>query len=736
MGGIIDDSFTIVDVDGLPVDPLGERFSKLHRIKDDLSRKYNTSAFVIGSEGRSAVVLWGSKMDIGKNDVLNGAFPFGLSKGIKAIDLKENVLHLFYETARQNLQGFRLWRGRSTNRFYEDSPDPEAQTLDENVYRGVFFRFDSYYNHLFLTIDTTTCVTSSDSLMDYISKYGVNSAKKAFVTPSGWNGKHRLMVATHPGRRHSICQLQGILDKSVSEKTFEKNGAKCSVKEFLDESDPKLSQEIADDEPTITYSYAGASSYTSKKTLYHSAPSLLFKFKTPAEYSEDVKQEVFLSPERRSRLIRRFLDYFNPLVLRHPVHGKVAVKFDGTPVPRDNKDILPALHVRVPPLQFRQETVIPNVNELKGFFKDTMKKVGPYRAPTLTGPIAIAFPSAMPRERVMRFYRDCRFSSKEFFRTDIGQPTLWRYDRVIDLKKNLQQYGQTLSGMIAIFSSPDEYFELKEIAKIPTQLVETGTIDLRYSLPPKRIGRYRNAVINIMLGILVKINMLPWILGQPLHADCFIGLDVGGRRAKMLCSSYIFDSRGAYLGVEQAKPIGRSVTEEIVFDLVKDILLHDEIKRKPPKVLCVHRDGFLSEKEKRGISRAVQDLQEDNILSKDTTVYGANLRKNVPYRIFDRSGTEDCPVGSSIVLDKNNAILATTGYPLLSQGMSEPLLVERVEIIGTAPLISSIAEDVYDLSFLGWGSLLRKIKLPITIKYAEDQAQLAERGIKTIGLPV
>ena len=87
-----------------------------------------------------------------------------------------------------------------------------------------------------------------------------------------------------------------------------------------------------------------------------------------------------------------------------------------------------------------------------------------------------------------------------------------------------------------------------------------------------------------------------------------------------------------------------------------------------------------------------------------------------------------------MIIDENRfGIIATTGSPLLKQGIARPILVEVVE--GKAE-IDKVLVDIYYLSFMHWGSVLTKMKLPATIKYADDLASFAEMGIKTSTPPL
>jgi argonaute-like protein implicated in RNA metabolism and viral defense len=73
--------------------------------------------------------------------------------------------------------------------------------------------------------------------------------------------------------------------------------------------------------------------------------------------------------------------------------------------------------------------------------------------------------------------------------------------------------------------------------------------------------------------------------------------------------------------------------------------------------------------------------------------------------------------------------------PLLSQGTAKPMLIEKLPIFGDAD-ICDVARDIYFLTHLNWGSVTQGMKMPATIKYAEDQIGLVSRGIYSRFLPL
>jgi len=47
-----------------------------------------------------------------------------------------------------------------------------------------------------------------------------------------------------------------------------------------------------------------------------------------------------------------------------------------------------------------------------------------------------------------------------------------------------------------------------------------------------------------------------------------------------------------------------------------------------------------------------------------------------------------------------------------------------------------VLSEIYSLSFMHWEGLVKKLKMPITIEYADEYSVFAERGIDIIGPPL
>lgn len=168
-------------------------------------------------------------------------------------------------------------------------------------------------------------------------------------------------------------------------------------------------------------------------------------------------------------------------------------------------------------------------------------------------------------------------------------------------------------------------------------------------------------------------------------------------------------------------------------------ILVNAIKRYKNHIesLVVHRDGEFRENELKGIELVREELISNKAMSKDLQVVCVNIKKAVPFRLYQIENKRErgCEVGSYLVLDDHNVILATTGAPLLKQGLARPILLELVSPFDQAN-IAEVMRDVYKLSFMHWGSIMIKMKLPATLRYADALTPFALMSITTRGVPL
>ncbi|MGL5711718.1 MAG: Piwi domain-containing protein, partial [Paraclostridium sp.] len=160
--------------------------------------------------------------------------------------------------------------------------------------------------------------------------------------------------------------------------------------------------------------------------------------------------------------------------------------------------------------------------------------------------------------------------------------------------------------------------------------------------------------------------------------------------------------------------------EKINIDTVKEIFYeansaYNKIYGQQPRHVVFHRDG---------ISREEIDLLKETANNLNVRFDYVEITKNVKRRIATLNDVDkvwETQIGSYYAKD-DKAYMVTTS-PFASLGMAQPIRVKKVY---GEQSIESIVEDVYKLSFMHIGSIL-KSRLPITTHYADLSSTYGNR---------
>jgi hypothetical protein len=640
------------------------------------------------------------------------------------INYPQQLREFHYEATRNILESHGLWR-YTYNRYFEYYPEKVIDTYE--IYRGICFRFDLIENKIHITIDPTTRVTTYSTVWELISKLGREEAKKRIA--------NRYVLATQE-KGKSIYQISRIdFDKNVNDKCIQIADKNYSIKEYFRRpgGKPELADLISDDECIVFVRRGKGAKELSM------APSLLkLVLKTedfPSERTvkRELLREVYLTAERRRILTQKFLTILNPLRLGA---GR-STEFEVKDVSETTKE---AGVLSAPKLVFGGKTSqTPDFSNYGSFMKNTLRQFGPARkAAFSSNRVLLVYPSTIARGIMRRFYDDCKWIARKFFRTYLPErPVFYNYPDV-DVRKEYESFRGDVDAVIAVIQHEGEterYINFKEwFNDKPNQVLTYRVIDERYRLPREQIGRYNNLIINVCAGLLGKMGGRPWILDSRLSADFYVGLDVGGeKKARVACYTF-FDEYGNYVG-EEWRP---QRAEEIdPLELKRTVVNTVERYREHVNSLVFHRDGEFTDKEIQGVDLVRSELIKNGTMTENFTITCVNVKKAVPYRLYEvlKDQQSGCRIGSYLILNTHSAIIATSGVPLLRQGTARPMLIELVAPFDKIDIKTAI-QDIYHLSFMHWGSILLKMKLPATLRYADALTPFALKSIRITGVPL
>ncbi|MBM7649794.1 hypothetical protein JOC78_002778 [Bacillus ectoiniformans] len=224
---------------------------------------------------------------------------------------------------------------------------------------------------------------------------------------------------------------------------------------------------------------------------------------------------------------------------------------------------------------------------------------------------------------------------------------------------------------------------------------------------------------NLLLGIFVKSGKQPWVLGDSLHSDCFIGLDVSHESGNHACGMIQTISRDGTL--IQQKSLSMPETGEKIHSATIEELLYDTIHfyqehyKEPPRHITFHRDGFCRE----DLAFIERQLAKANIAF-DYVEILKNVNRRMAVYHQERWTTEQ-----SLYYRKNNVAYLCSTSPKEYVGMAKVMkIVQKTNHLPFDHIIS----DVYKLSFMHIHSML-KTRLPITIHYADLSSTFHNRDM-------
>ena len=301
-------------------------------------------------------------------------------------------------------------------------------------------------------------------------------------------------------------------------------------------------------------------------------------------------------------------------------------------------------------------------------------------------------------------FKSINIDNKDKFECDIR--------RIVDNYKNPVIVIMDDENCEKYYSSIKKIFGNKH--NIATQFISFSTLNYN--------EKNKNAVLlNILLGIYGKSGIQPWILDGKLTADCYIGLDVS--RENKLNTAGIIQIVGKDGRILKSKSLTSPQSgEKINTDTIREIFYeavasYEKIYNEYPKHIVIHRDG---------ISREELDILKETAKNLDIKFEYVEITKNVNRRIatFKTSdGLWETEMGSYYAKENFAYIVTTNPYEKI--GMAKPLRIKRVHGEQT---MDKIVEDVYKLSFMHIGSIL-KSRLPVTTHYADLSSTYGNREL-------
>lgn len=556
---------------------------------------------------------------------------------------------------------------------------------------------------------------------------------------------HMRHALYHFGHRWFPVQLLGPTGKSIAEQKFQPadNGPVTTVYDYTvakaSKGAPPWIMALDKDSPAINYRYPG-----NKKRRYGAAALCKLIHATDHPSTKSLHRMAIKPPQQRySQTGQIVAQYF----------GKA--ELNGVPVQISIESLRtrPKLF-RVPDQIFGQEEIlrIRDGSRPDGIDLDDLgqRRLSNLLDNRIGGLVTSGFdaqyliaPEGLPRGIVEDFQDRVQKTVQQFVHTPYSMELLLYKDQGCNtLKEQVEAILAACSeaaikqgyAVLILPRSPKpdlhNYIKRRLLDTLPCQCVLGDNLQAfygthpqngqaRYKVKPDLAGRYTSYLRYAALGHLIVNRKWLWALANDLHYDVYIGMDVLHHTAAFV---FLYESgRRCYVHVRSSKQ-----KEKLSARQIREVLytrLREDLKgsHRPPRSIVIHRDGRGYHQEWQGFKEAVRRLQAEGILAQDVQIGIVEVLKHSSLGLrlaFERDGRLGNPrIGSWHAWNNGEGIVCTTGTPFRNQGTANPL---HIRVAYGDLDISKVLEDVFALSQLCWMVPDNCIRLPITIKLADD----------------
>ena len=629
---------------------------------------------------------------------------FDLRKSVGVRKLAERTLHWALNSA---IDSTGDWWSYG-HRYVQRGSDLDASNDEILVHHAFYYGFLPGPDGLpELSLDPSVCYVFRRSLFDeyrdapprsikgqrFLYRYGLSWYK---IDALGISGRASEVEITDPDDGHAVTIQQRI------QKVWGKQG----ISEIDD---------LPADAFTIQYKTAGE-----KTRFAHSA--LLFRLPGTEGQREDNAhtQEAILLPEIRGMRSEAIID---------AIHSRL--RMFGTP-------LIPARRMRVvsehelrhfppPRLRFAGDQEVRTDLQTAGRDRfDALRGLGPAEATPFRDDQLILVPSTLTQSLVDDFHRRLCLQVQDLYGQSY-QPELVTYSS--ERQWTLREHARAIESVLgkrngyALLVLPSlhpgrqrrlhDYLKRKFWSRVQTQCARAQKLESFYYRVPGRnedirvvrSGRdrhYESYLRYLSLAYLVVNRKWLWKLAAgTLKHDIHVGIDVYKGTAV-----FTFLYRDADLISFAVKKSNRAelLSRQMVEEVLTEYLAADlRLLGMQACSIVIFRDGRLYEPESQGIKASLRILQERGSLASNCK-YGmveVHKRSSMRARVYRRSHGlfENPQMGTAILLGQSDAVLATTGAPMLTRGTAHPICLELAD--GDLP-ISDIAQDAYSLSHLAY----------------------------------
>jgi hypothetical protein len=647
----------------------------------------------------------------------------------------------------------RLWSPASGRPFFERIP--VNTVLGVQRYKGFIARpMILRDGGIGFCVDTSICYVSSNALPAKLNRDEFNRS---------WKGRNFIY---HFGDQWHQVKLTDFGDMDVSRHQFVIDGKMHSLHGYIME---KARKPIAAELASLPHD-GSVVMYRDSRGMEKSAPAALCYpvIDTEAPGAKERHGETILPPHIRRQMILEFVSKY----MTRLSFGSSTLSIDMSPKTIDAR-------VFSVPDQVFGNGVVLSTNGTAGARKTTVKEIGKARAELLRDRSAGFYVSApldqqyfiLPRSIHdscgTQFLADLREQVNNMFPQPQGyDPIVIVYDdtgkktfsaQALALRKAFGLAKLTFGYAVVMIHRTTDRAARKEdplAAMVTRELIEqydlrVGVIHTdmarrcykeiqlpdgsrKYQSDDAMRGRLSGYLKNVALNqVLLTNQRWPFILGDRLHADVTIGIDIKQNTCGLLVVNE--NASRVFFLAKTSRQKERLLDEQMASYLTE--VLREEARNlgKVFEKIVIHRDGRAFQSELTGIDMAIEILKKDGVVSQNVAVAVLEIPETSPVslRFFDVEGGTSNPhiknpsIGTYYITGERDGYLCATGREFPRKGTVHPLHVKKVS--GKIPLEVCL-EDLYKLTTLAWTRPEDCTREPITIKL-NDRFLFDEAGL-------
>jgi hypothetical protein len=262
------------------------------------------------------------------------------------------------------------------------------------------------------------------------------------------------------------------------------------------------------------------------------------------------------------------------------------------------------------------------------------------------------------------------------------------------------------------FKKAKEYAPMKKLLvknRIPSQFVLSQNIGSDTPSP-----KYAGLLKNLALEIYAKVGGTAWASSKSLgRGKCFIGLDAVTRENTTYFSVQLFNSQGVWLG-GWTKSCDKSQYEAHLGEKLAEALQLFVKQSGMAQEVIVHKEGKIALAERNAIKNRIKHKTRVVSVAKTGTM-----------RIYDKSRQDFIANrGIFVEIDKDEAVLATSGPPQPIQGSPRTLTIRADSGVDGTTTMKEICNDIFQLSNTYGGYILAATSKPVTTYYANKATSI------------